>query len=265
MGPRPRSKVVLAQLLTLTFVLSSPGWAQPAPSAPSEVSATEASQRPVGADRPRIGLALSGGGARGLAHVGVLQALESLNIPIDYIAGTSMGAVVGGMYALGMSPDEIEAELTAVNWTDMFRGSAARKDLSFRRKEDERKFLYGAEIGFTADGIRTPSGTIPSVSLDFFLDSLSLRYGPTGSFDDLSVPFRAVATDIRSGTVVILDHGELSTAIRASMAVPGVLAPVQIGPYSLVDGGVLDNLPVEVVKSMGADVVIAVDVASPLL
>ncbi len=215
-------------------------------------------------DHPMIGLALSGGGARGLAHVGVLKVLEEHEIPIDCIVGTSMGAVVGGMYALGMSPEEIEAEVLAIDWAAMFRGATQREDLSFRRKEDERKFLFGAEIGLTGEGILFPSAPFSSLALDFFLERLVLRARGVTDFDDLQIPFRAVTTDLRSGEVVVLQGGSLSTAIRASMAVPGILTPVEIDNYSLVDGGVLDNLPVQAVRDLGAEVVIAVDVATPL-
>ena len=213
--------------------------------------------------RPKIGLALSGGGARGLAHVGVLKELERLEIPIDFVVGTSIGALVGGMYALGMSPEEIEKELLEVSWPDIFRGKVPHEDLSFRRKEDELKYILGAEFGFGRGDFKFPRGAISSLPLDFFLEKLSLRFDSLASFDELRVPFRAVASDLRSGEVIILDRGELSTAIRASTTVPGILAPVEIGEYVLVDGGVLDNLPVNAALEMGADRVIAVDVATP--
>jgi NTE family protein len=214
---------------------------------------------------PRIGLVLSGGAARGAAHIGVLKVLEELEIPIDYIAGTSMGAIVGGLYAMGMSTGEIEAVLASLDWNAVFRERPFHHELSLRRKRDDRDFPMKFEIGFTGGGFRLPRGLVSGQRLQMILRTLTLPAACTTDFDRLPIPFRAVAVDIETGDEVVLDQGDLADAIRASMAVPGAFAPVEIDGRLLVDGGVVNNLPVNVARKMGADVVIAVDVSSPLL
>jgi NTE family protein len=211
-----------------------------------------------------VGLVLSGGGARGAAHIGVLRVLEELEIPIDCIAGTSMGAVVGGFYAAGWSPDDIERELLAIDWTELFRGEAPRRNLSFRRKEDDIRYI-DFDAGLRHGRIALPHGAAASAVLDFLLRSKTLSVAGIHDFDQLSIPFRAVAADLATGEEVVLDKGELSRAIRASMSIPGVFPPVELGDRILVDGGVLNNLPIEAARALGADVVIAVDVSTPLL
>lgn len=240
-----------AGLLGLAL-LSAPAAAAPAPCKPADST------------RPSVGLVLSGGGARGAAHVGVLRVLEEMEIPIDCITGTSMGAVVGGFYAAGWSPDEIERELLAIDWTELFRGEAPRRNLSFRRKEDDIRYI-DFDAGLRKGRIALPHGAAASAVLDYLLRSKTLSVAGIHDFDQLAIPFRALAADLATGEEVVLDRGELSRAIRASMSIPGVFPPVELGERILVDGGVLNNLPVEAARAMGADVIIAVDVGTPLL
>ena len=217
------------------------------------------------AKRPKIGLALSGGGARGAAHIGVLKVLEENRIPIDYIAGTSMGAIVGGLYASGMSPDELETLISRIDWLDAFIERIPRTDRSFRRKRDDDYYLVRHKPGLSGDGFRFPSGLLDGQKIDLLLKKLALPVVDVRDFDDLAIPFRAVATDLATGETVVLDHGDLALAMRASMSIPAVFAPREIDGTLLVDGGVSCNLPIDVVRRMGADIVIAVDIATPLL
>ena len=214
--------------------------------------------------RPRIGLVLSGGGARGAAHVGVLKALEEMHIPIDAISGTSMGAVVGGLYAAGMSPDDIEKLMTSIDWEDAFRDRPAREDLSFRRKQDDVDFPVRLPLGIKGGKVLLPRGLIQGQKLQQMLRTATMPVAHVESFDDLPIPFRALATDLESGEGVILDHGDLTAALRASMSIPGVFAPVEIDGRLLVDGGIANNLPIEEVRALGADVIIVSDVSFPL-
>ncbi len=218
-----------------------------------------------GADRPRIGLVLSGGGARGAAHIGVIRALEEMRIPIDAVAGTSMGAVVGGLYAAGLSAEEIEEVFRSIDWKDLFQDRAPRKDLVYRRKQDDRSFLASGGLGVRADdGVVLPLGLVQGQKITQVLRNSTMRVADVQDFDRLPTPFRALATDLESGDAVVLRSGDLATVLRASMSAPGVLSPVEIGGRMLVDGGLVDNLPVDLVKEMGVDVVIAVDVSFPL-
>ncbi|MEM8961478.1 MAG: patatin-like phospholipase family protein, partial [Acidobacteriota bacterium] len=212
-------------------------------------------------DRPKIGLALSGGGAKGCAHVGVIEVLEEMNIPIDYVAGTSMGSIVGGLYASGMTVDEMKDALLSVDWTDAFNDQPNRKDLSFRRKEDDARYLFDFQLGLRRGKVLWPTGLISGQKLFFILRSLTLPVSSIDDFDELPVPFRAVATDIESGEMVVLDKGDLARALRASMALPGIFSSVDLDGRRLVDGGVVNNLPIDIVRAMGADIVIAVDLS----
>ena len=212
-------------------------------------------------NRPTVGLALGGGSARGLAHVGVLRWLEDHRVPVDYIAGTSMGSIIGGLYATGMSSSEIASALKEADWNQFFIGDVPFEDKSFRREQDAREYpvrlIYGLKGGF-----RLPQGLEPGHMLGMMLDRLTLPYSDIATFDDLPIPYRAVATDLEKAERVVLKDGVLPQAIRASMAIPGVFTPVIIDGKLLGDGGLLDNVPADVVKSMGADVVIAVDVGA---
>ena len=216
------------------------------------------------AARPTIGLALSGGGARGLAHIGALRVLEELRIPIDYIAGTSMGSVVGGLYAAGLSPDDIERAMLEMDWVDIFDDRPRRSEQSFRRKQDDRSDYLDFEIGLKHLKPVLPKGLIAGQKLTLAIKVPELYTSIDQDFDDLPIPFRAVATDIENGEMVVLGSGSLVHAIRASISVPGVFAPVSLQGRYLVDGGIARNLPVDVVKDMGADIVIAVDVGRPV-
>lgn len=213
-------------------------------------------------ERPKIGLALSGGGARGVAHVGVLKVLEEHRIPVDYIAGTSMGAIVGGLYASGMSAKEIEAAIYQVDWQDAFIDKTRRQDRSFRRKRDDDLYLIKNKPGLSGGMIKFPPAVIDGQKIDLLLKRYTLPVVPVRDFDDLSIPYRSVAADLVTGEAVVLDHGDLALAIRASMTIPVAFAPRVIAGALLVDGGISLCLPVDVVRRMGADVVIAVDIST---
>ncbi|HUO96401.1 MAG TPA: patatin-like phospholipase family protein [Steroidobacteraceae bacterium] len=252
----PVARVVPALVATATLFHAIGAPAQPAPVAASGAGPAAA--------RPRIGLVLSGGGARGAAHIGILKVLESLRVPVDAIAGTSMGAVVGSLYASGMSAAEVEQLIGSIDWQDAFRDRPPRETLIFRRKQDDREFLVRAPIGLRGGSLRFPRGLIQGQKLNEMLRAAMLGVAGVGDFDRLPIPFRAVATDLSTGAPVEFARGDLATAVHASMAAPGVFAPVEIDGRMLVDGGLVENLPVEAVRAMGVDVIIAVDVSSPL-
>ncbi len=214
--------------------------------------------------RPRIGLVLSGGGARGAAHIGVLKVLDELHLHVDAIAGTSMGAVVGGLYASGMSGRQIEALFTSVDWQDAFSDRPRRADLGFRRKQEDRDFLVNLPLGVQGHRLQIPAGLIQGQKLTQLLRRATLPVVNVTRFDDLPIPFRAVATDLESGAAVIMDSGDLTTALRASVSAPGFLAPVERDGRLLVDGGLVENLPIDVARGMGVDVLIVVDAGFPL-
>ena len=211
--------------------------------------------------RPKIGLALGGGGARGSAHIGVLKVFEEMRIPIDYIAGTSMGSVVGGLYVTGYSPAELQNVMSKIDWAHLFTDSAPRRDTAFRRKQNDYFVPPGLTLGYKK-GVTLPAGLIAGRKLSFILNTLTLPTIGIQNFDDLSIPYRAVAADARTGEPVAISSGSLARAIRASMAIPVVFTPVEHEGRLLIDGGEAENLPVQTVRAMGADIVIAVDVAS---
>jgi NTE family protein len=214
--------------------------------------------------RPRICLVLSGGGARGMAHIGVLKVLEDLQIPIDCIAGTSMGAIVGGLYASGMTAKQIDATMRSLDWQEAFRDAPPRQDLAFRRKQDDRNFLVRLPLGLKHGKLLLPKGLIQGQKLQETLRQLTLPFSNTTNFDLLPTPFRAVATDLETGNAVLMDKGDLAIAMRASMSAPGVFAPVELDGRLLVDGGLAENLPINVARAMHADVLIVSDVSFPL-
>jgi NTE family protein len=225
---------------------------------------TQQSSEQVAPSRPRVGLVLSGGGARGAAHVGVLKVLEEMRIPIDAIAGTSMGAIVGGLYASGMSAKDIEKLLLSLDWQDAFSDRLPRRDLGFRRKQDDRNFLVRYALGVSSKGFKLPQGLIQGQKLSQVLRDATLPVAGIYDFDRFPVPFRAVATDLVSGEEVVMSHGDLTTAMRASMSAPAVFVPMERDGRLLVDGGLTQNLPVEIARRMGVDVLIVVDVSFPL-
>jgi NTE family protein len=209
-------------------------------------------------------LVLAGGGAKGAAHVGVIKVLEELGVPIDYIAGTSMGSIVGGLYASGLSAAELEIAVKSIDWEDIFNDKAPREDRDFRRKLDDDDVLIRYKLGFKDGSIQFPRGVILGQKLNLALRELSLRAIGIDDFDKLPIPFRAVAADIETGETVVLGKGDLATAMRASMAVSGIFPPVEIDGRLLVDGGLTDNLPVDVARAMGADILIAVSFPAEL-
>lgn len=255
----PRLRWVLALML---LSLAAPLAAQPADgSGTPTVQVMTSATMPAA---PRIGLVLSGGGARGSAHIGVLKVLDDLGVHVDAIAGTSMGAVVGGLYASGLSGREIESLMTAVNWSDAFRDRPERKDLNFRRKAEDLNFLVKFPLGLRGGDFLLPKALIQGQKLNQILRRLTLPVAGVRDFDALPIRFRALATDLETGAAVVLKDGDLAEAMRASMSAPGVFAPVEINGRLLVDGGLSANLPVDVARQMGVDVLIVVDVGFPL-
>lgn len=227
------------------------------PAIAAELSSTES-------DRPRIGLVLGGGGARGAAHIGVLRELERLRVPIDAIAGTSMGAIVGGLYASGRTPDELEMLVDSIDWADAFTDGSPRSHLTFRRKEDDEAYPANLELGVRDGSLQIPKGAIQGQKLQLILREQLLHVSHVKDFDELPTPFRAVASDLETGTPYVMSTGDLALAVRASMSAPGIFAPVDVDGRTLVDGGLVGNVPVDVVRDMGVDIVIAVDVEFPL-
>jgi NTE family protein len=209
---------------------------------------------------------LSGGGARGLAHIGVLKVLDELRIPVDVITATSIGSIVGGGYAAGYTPQQLEKLVTATDWTEIFARRAPREDLSFRRKEDDFKSLSDIEFGITAGGLTLPRGAVGTQNLGLFLRALGAPVRGVNDLEQLPIPFAAMATDLATGKLIVLQKGvSLSSAMRASMSVPGAFAPYELGGRVLVDGGLVRNLPVDIARAMGADIIIAVNVGTPLM
>jgi len=246
----------LIAVVFATFALAAGGQTPPTPTVAPE---------PAAKARPKIGLVLSGGGARGITHIGVLKVLEQLRIPVDYIAATSMGAIVGGLYASGMSPAEMEKQITTVSWPTLLSDSPPRRDVGFRTKEEDAKFPLAFEIGFRDGEFRAFKGALSGSNLELFLHELTRSVDNVSTFDQLPIPFRAIATDMVTGEEVIFDRGPIYRAMRASMSVPGMFTPVEIDHHILGDGGLVNNLPVDVVRKMGADIVIAVNIGTPLM
>jgi|TARA_B100000315_G_scaffold259592_1_gene316225 NTE family protein len=214
--------------------------------------------------RPKIGLVLGGGGARGLAHIGVIRALEERNIKIDAIAGASMGAIVGALYASGKTPDEMERITITLDWGRAFADEPPRESLSFRRKQDSRDYLVKAQATLKGGVLSLPKGVVQGQNLQQMLQNLYLHASDITDFDKLPIPYRAVAADLATGEAVVFKSGDLATAVRASMSIPALYAPVELDGRLLVDGGVANNVPVDVVKTMGVDHVIVVDIGTPL-
>jgi len=209
--------------------------------------------------RPKIGLVLGGGGALGLAHIGVIRVLEQNHIPIDVITGTSMGAIVGGLYATGKTSDQIETILKDVQWDALFSDQPKRQELSFRRKTDDRGFLGTTKLSFKDGNVVLPAGAIYGQNIDLLFGELFKEGAALPSFDALPIPFRAIGADIETGEPVVIGKGDLGRAARASMSVPGVFAPVEIDGRVLVDGGIANNLPMDQARLMGADILIVVN------
>ena len=214
---------------------------------------------------PKVALVLSGGGARGLAHIGVLKVLRDARVPVDFIVATSMGSIVGGAYAAGHTPEEMEALVASADWEQMFSDRAPREYLSFRRKADDLRLIGKSELGIKKDGVVLPRGALGSQNLEEFLRQVARPASDARTLNDLPILFRAVATDLATGQLVVLEDVPLPIAMRASMSVPGAFAPTQVEGRLLGDGGLVRNLPIEVARAMGADIIIAVNVGTPLL
>ncbi|MGV2987316.1 patatin-like phospholipase family protein [Vibrio sp. E150_011] len=212
--------------------------------------------------RPKIGLVLAGGGAKGAAHIGVLKALEEMNIPVDIVTGTSMGAYVGGLYATGMSADEIESFIHTVDWYNGYVDRVNRSQRRIRDKEAEDRYQIRTDIGLHFGSVEAPKGVVQGQNMLRILRKTTGNLPEFDSFDELAIPYRSVATDILKLEPVIIDKGYLVDAMMASMSVPGALPPYELGDYLLVDGGVTNNMPVDLAKEMGADIIIAVDISS---
>ena len=251
-APRPFFFGVFALLLP---GLALPGFVLSQDSGPSVAPATPQ-------HRPVIGLALSGGGALGLAEIGVIQWLEENHIPVDRIAGTSMGSIIGSMYASGMSPDEIRKFAQKINWDQAFLPEPGYTELSYRRKQDRREFLVAAPLGLK-HGLKGPNGLNSGQAAGLLLDRIAFPNSNVANFDDLPIPFRCVATDMQSGEAIVLHEGYLADAVRASMAIPGVFTPVELNGRILADGGMVQNIPVETVRDMGADAIVAIELHYP--
>jgi NTE family protein len=249
-----------AQAPSAAAAASSP---LPAAAASASVGAPDRTAA-AGPHRTKVCLVLSGGGARGAAHVGVLRVLEELHVPIDCITGTSMGSIVGGAYASGTPLDQMEKTVDSMSTRLLFTELPPREERAVRLKKDDATILSPLEIGVKGGDILLPKGLVSGVQLESVLRGLSKVRG-FQHFDDLPIPFRAVATDLVTGRAVVLSEGELASAMRASMSVPAAIEPVHLGDHLLVDGGLTNNLPIDVARAMGADVVIAVNLGTPLM
>ncbi|MCP8900675.1 patatin-like phospholipase family protein [Gilvimarinus xylanilyticus] len=213
-------------------------------------------------DRPCVGLVLGGGGARGGAHIGVLEALESQGVPIDLVVGTSIGSFVGAMYASGKSAEEIQLIFAHANWDSGYQDSLPRSQIPNRRKRQLDDFPIHLDLGFDGHSVRLPQGVLQGQGMKDLIDQLVGTHATYESFDNLAIPFRAVAADITTGEQVVLSRGDLSTALQASMSIPGIVRPIEYQGHLLVDGGIANNLPISVARNLGADVIIAVDIGA---
>ena len=218
-------------------------------------------------DRPRIGLVLSGGGAKGAAHIGVLRVLEQNNVPIDYIVGTSIGSYVGGLYALGYRVDEVEKIMLGLPWADGYSDFIPRQSLQFEDKKSRDQYNISVRLGYSEGRFKMPQGFLLGQTISQLLQQstgLVSVFSAENGFDQLSIPYRAVASDLVTAIPAVLSSGNLSQAIKASSAVPGIVAAVNIDGRLLVDGGITNNMPIDVIKKMGAEHIIAVDIGSSL-
>ena len=253
--PLRRLRRILPMAIAIAGIAAQgPGLAADAVTAPA-----------AGTAPPRIGLALSGGGARGIAHIGVLKVLEELRVPIHCVTGTSMGAIVGGTYSAGMTPAKLQEAVLKADWNEIFRDQPPRDEIAVRRKFDDYKTLFKPEFGLKDGELALPKGVIAGVSIESFFRGLTTPAYDIEDFRKLPIPFRAMATDIETGASVVLERGSVAQAMRASMSVPGALAPVEIDGKLLVDGGIANNLPIDEARKLCADVVIAVNISTPPL
>jgi NTE family protein len=207
--------------------------------------------------RPKVGLVLEGGGALGLAHIGVIQWLEEHRIPVNYVAGTSMGGLVGGLYATGHSAPEVKALVKTIDWDQVLQGQTPYKNFSFRRKQDAAEYPNRLEFGLKK-GVQFPEGFNSGQEVMLILDRVALPYSEIKDFNDLPIPFACVSTDLVTNQPYVFRRGSLSLALRSTMSLPGIFDPVRSKGQIFTDGGLMDNLPVDVAQSMGAEVTIAV-------
>lgn len=214
--------------------------------------------------RPTVGLVLSGGGARGFAHIGVLKVLEENRIPVDYVGGASMGGLVGALYAMGKTPAEIEQIIMGLSWDRLFQTTSSLEDLSYRRKEDRRNIPAPIVLKGNVRDLKLPNAFNSGHEIGLLIDRLTLPYSEVRNFGDLPIPFRAVGTDMVKGESVTLASGSLSRSLRATMSVPGVFAPVELDGRVLSDGGLVNNIPTDVVKAMGADIVLVINIETQI-
>src|ERR1035441_6127311 len=231
----------------------------------SSLVSAAAQEQPPKSKRSTVGLVLQGGGALGLAHVGVITWLEEHHIPVDYIAGTSMGGLVGGVYATGHNAAEMRQIVNGIPWDEVLSPMTPFDDLSFRRKEDARDYPNSLEFGIRK-GIQFPGGLNSGQQVSLVLDKIALPYSEIKSFNDLPTPFACVATDLVSGKPRVFRDGSLGLALRSTMSLPGIFTPVRTKDAIYADGALTQNIPVEVAKAMGADVRLAIHLAeAPIL
>jgi NTE family protein len=254
MKSESRSRIGLWYILCMILAVVASLWQ------PGSASGQESTPSP----RPKIGVVFGGGGAKGAAHIGVLKVLEEQKIPVDYIAGTSMGAIVGALYASGLSAGELEKVITAIDWKDVFKGDPDRRDVDYRRKREDYEHLTGLSVGIKDGKIVMPKGLIKDQKVNVLFETLMLHTSDIDDFDKLPIPYRAVAADLETGEMVVLKGGRLADAARASMSVPGAFPPIEIDGRLLIDGGIVRNVPVDIVRGMGADIIICIDVDKPL-
>lgn len=255
-------RAVLALVGSAAYIAGVAAFSQQPPAQPtgqqpaSQTEPRPETQQSISKLRPKIGLTLEGGGALGFAHIGVIEWLEAHHIPVDYVSGTSMGGLVGGLYASGYSPNEIKEFVAKIDWTSVLSGQVPFPALSYRRKEDKLAFPNRLELGLK-HGFSLPSGLNSGAAVGLLFDRTVLPYYNLKSFDDLPIPFRCVATNIVTGQKHVFKDGSLAQALRSTMSIPGVFAPVPHGNEIYSDGGAVDNLPVDEAREMGAEVVIA--------
>ena len=237
------------------------------------ISITAYSQDIPGKVRPKVGLVLSGGGAKGAAHIGVLKYIEEAGIPIDYIAGTSMGSIVGGMYALGYSSDEILDIISDVDWDRLISNQVERQKISYINKTESRTQLITVpfSVGTDKEELQSrsfknslPTGIVSGDNLINLFNSLSVGYSDPIDFNDLPIPFLCIATDLMNGEAEVLDKGVFSKSLRASMAIPILFDPVKIDDTLYADGGLANNFPADQCRAMGADYIIGVSMSPGL-
>ena len=255
---RTISETVLLSVVPLVVAVA---WGQTQPPVVASVGLVSAiglaEDPPAPVNKTKVGLVLEGGGALGLAHIGVITWLEEHHIPVSYVAGTSMGGLVGGVYATGRNPAEVRELVESIDWNEVLRGQVPFRNLDFRRKQDAVVYPGSIEFGIKK-GIQFPEGFNTGQEVQFILDRVALPYSTIEDFNQLPIPFGCVATDLVSGKKFVFRSGDFSTAMRATMSLPGFFSPVRVDGHLFADGGLLDNLPVDVAKQMGADITIAV-------